>query len=166
MSETYPFRLRVLQALTDRLKLITPANGYKSDLTDAVFRGRIAFGDNDPLPMVSILEPPVPNDPLDSPSASGINKFDWLMLLQGFVEDDPKNPTDPAHVLMADVRQMLAKERQKGLPDNNIFGMSGGVDDVIIGIGVVRPSDEISAKAYFWLNLTVKIVEDMADPYV
>lgn len=163
---TYPIRLRILRAMTDCLAQITPANGYKSDLTDAVFRGRIMFGDKDPLPMISILEPPVPNDALDSPSASGVNKFDWLMVVQGFVEDDPKNPTDPAHILMADVRQALAKERQKGLPDCNILGMGGRVDDLIIGIGVVRPSDEVSAKAYFWLNLTVKIVEDMADPYV
>ncbi len=166
MSEDYPFRLRVLRALTGCLQQITPANGYKSDLSNAVFRGRIQFGDKDPLPMVSILEPPIPNDAHDSPRGAGMNHFDWLMVIQGFVEDDHKNPTDPAHVAMADVRQALAKERQKGLRDNDIFGMAGRVDDIVIGIGVVRPSDEISAKAYFWLNLTVKIVEDMADPYV
>jgi len=166
MSKIYPFRLRVLQGLTKCIEAIRVDQGYSSNLTGAVFRGRITFGDKDPLPMVSILEPPIPNDAADSPRGSSTNTFDWLMVIQGFVEDDSKNPTDPAQFLLADVRMALAKERQKGLRDNNIFGMKGQVDDIVIGIGVVRPSDEISAKAYFWLNLTVKIVEDMAAPYV
>ena len=44
---TEPVRLRVLKAMTECLKDITPANGYHTDLKGQVFRGRVIFGDND-----------------------------------------------------------------------------------------------------------------------
>lgn len=162
-----PLRLRVLDSLTTCLQGITPANGYTNNLSEAVFRGRVMFGDDDPLPLVSILETPVPIDQVISPEESTYNTGDWDLLIQGFVKDDPKNPTDPAHFLLADVKKALAKERKRldSARNKNILGMGKIVDRLEIGAGTVRPSDDISAVAYFWLRITLKIVEDNEDPF-
>jgi hypothetical protein len=48
---------------------------------------------------------------------------------------------------------------------DGIFGLGNFVIGMRIGSGVVRPPDEISAKAYFWLTITLDMVEDLADPY-
>lgn len=170
MAYDRPFRLRVLDALTDCLRNITPANGYAHDLSSAVFRGRAMFGDDDPLPMVSILEPPVAPDQIASSLADSAGG--WDLLVQGFVQDDRLNPTDPAYLLLADVKRALALEqvRREGRMPNPL-GMGGGagsgneVTGIDIGAGVVRPADDVSAKAYFWLTLTLQVVEDPENPY-
>ena len=164
MSEVDPFRLRVLHALTALLETINPGNGAQFDLSQAVFRGRRYYGDNDPLPMLSILEPAVPPELLATPDLATVDTGQWQILIQGFVKDDPENPSDPAYHLSAAVRQVLAIERRR--TDYNFLGMSGKVDSITIGQPVVRPADEdVSAKAYFYLSLTLGIVEDAADPY-
>lgn len=172
VTYTKPFRLRVQETLTERLKVIKVANGYKTDLNDAVYRGRVEFGENDPLPLVSILETPVPLDLIPPPTGSGAAFGEWELLIQGFVQDDPHNPTDSAHLLMADVKQVLAAERATAdgpYEQRNILGtkyhQGGCVEDILIGSGSVRPSDDISAVAYFWLKITLKIIEDNTDPY-
>jgi hypothetical protein len=174
-----------MRNVTDLLKTITPANGYVSDLSDIagtppiprVYRGRGMFGDTDPLPMVSILQPPAPADPSDSPLGSPIEEQHLMLMLQGFVADDPFNPTDPAEVLMADVRKCLAAERARADSGRrtDLFGLGtqapsfGGtgstVLDFTVGTGLVRPSDHISVHAYFWLLLVVKIAENISLPY-
>lgn len=164
---TEPFRLRVQKALCAALEEITPANGYTFDLTDAVFRGRDIFGDKDPLPMVAILEPPVPPEEIRAPRDSAGGYGDWDLLLQGFVDTDPTNvlnPTDPAHFLLADVKKRLAKEKVRN-GTYNALGMDNQVEIGPIGRGVVRPPDEISARAYFWLTLTLRVAEDPEDPF-
>lgn len=165
MAFTDPFRLRVLKGLTDCLKGITEDNGYAHDLSQAVFRGRIAYGDNDPLPMVSILEAPLPLEQIMANAGEPGAVGPWEILIQGFVDDDPKNPTDPAYHLEAEVRAALAKARQAGARAYNIFGVGACLTDLQIGAPVVRPADELSAKAYFWLPITLLIVETLDDPY-
>lgn len=186
MTYDQPFKLRVLRALTDALKTITPANGYHHDMADAqasdgvtdskVFRGRAWFGDSDPLPMLSVLEGVNPSDEVAEPPVNTpVAEYDWPILLQGFVNDDPANPTDPAYLLMADVRRCLAKEARRKMPGDpsepNILGLQEAGDsrnqlvDLRIGAGVVRPADDVSARAYFWASLTLRIVDHAADPY-
>lgn len=166
-----PFRLRVLIALTDLLKTITPANGYAHDLSDSVFRGRAIYGDDDPVPMVSILEPPLAPDQIPSPEEAAESAGDWDLLIQGFAKDDHKNPSDPAYRLLADVKAALAKEKKKpGLERAAgrryyLLDMENGVTAMQIGFGTVRPPDEVSAKAYFWLTLTLSVAEDLDLPY-
>lgn len=159
-----PIRLRFLKALTAALQEITPANGYHTDLSTSVFRGRLYFSENDPVPMVSILEAVEQEQPrfTDQPVNSGLSNDRWELLIQGFAEDDPVNPTDPAHYLMADVKKRLGAAKKVR---SNILGMGPRLDDMRIGAGVVRPPDDISNKCYFWLKLSVRLVEDLADPY-
>lgn len=160
-----PLRLRVLKALTTCLQGITITNGYKHDLADSVFRGRVTYGESDPMPLVTILEEPLPEDALASPGSKQYAN-EWRLVIQGFVLDDPINPTDPAYYLEADVRKALAAERQRKRPGGGgIFGMDGIVDDIVISSPAVRPADEISATAYFWLRVNLKVVEDLLDPY-
>ena len=164
-----PFRLRVLQALTAALQNITPANGYTHDLSESVFRGRLIYGDNDPVPLVSIIEAPLPDEPDRAPSGASTWEGPWRLMIQGWVDDDKKNPTDPAHYLLADVRKALALEQRKAIQPgrgNDILGMKGRVTNMIIGECVVRPAEEhVNELAGFLLSVTLEIAENMADPF-
>lgn len=165
-----PVRLRVLKKLGECIAEINPEDGYFYDLRptaevpERVFRGRVIFGDTDPLPMVSILEAPLPPDQIPSPPDATERTGDWDLMFQGFVEDDHLHPTDPAQYLLADVTRRLAVEKRRNR-DFAILGMGKTVIDIQIGVGVVRPPDELSAKAYFWLPVTLKMSEDLLDPY-
>ncbi len=162
---TDPLRLRVLKAITASLNLITPANGYHFDLSSSVFRGRDYFGEDDPIPMVAILESPDEDGQNPAPEGSGLAAGPWRLFIQGWAEDDKENPTDEAHILMADVKKRLAIESKAGRSDYNAFGMQGVVDKILFTPGVVRPPDAISGKAYFWIVLHLHIVEDVSNPY-
>lgn len=168
-----PLRLEVQYRICDALREITPANGYVTDMSgdnenNKVFRGRLIYGDTDPVPMLSLLDVPIPIDQLPAPSDSPDSSGKWELMIQGFAVDDRVNPTDPAHVLMADVKRRLAIERTKAnwrVSEDGIFGLGRRVTGLYIGSGIVRPPDEISAKAYFWLNMVLDLTEDLDDPY-
>lgn len=164
MANTDPFRLRVLKRITEALEGITPVNGFVNDLSGAVFRGRDTFDHHDPLPMVSILESIVEKPVLQAPPAGGMVKTDWELLVQGWTEDDPRNPTDPGQVLLAEVKRRLMEERRVN-EGYDILGMGGKITDIKFSTGVVRPADEVSAKAYFWLKVELSMVENLLDPY-
>ncbi len=169
-----PFRLRVIEALDACLEEITIANGYAVDLTDSVLWGRTRYDEDDPLPMVSLLEPPVPSEWEQSLGPKVQAKGSWPLLVQGFVPDDRDRPTAPAYVLAAQVKRRLAVEKfnnkRPGSP--GIFGMGpqsnangNSVVDIIIGSEVIRPADEQSSKAFFWLPVTLLISENHLQPY-
>lgn len=176
-----PFRLRVLKVISKCLKEIVPANGYFADLSDfkvrdtvleRVYRGRERFGESDPLPMISLLEHPKALDGLEESDGGSKYVRDWVLLIQGFVQDDPEHPTDPAHKLCAEVIKRLAIEgKRKGASpgEPNIFGLGSvmpTVTKLTIGSPVVRPGDGVlQDKAFFWLTLTLKLAEDVEAPY-
>lgn len=156
-----PFRLRVLDVITDAIANVSPANGFHHDLSASVFRGRLAYGPNDPIPMVSILEDPRAVDLLAAQGIATV-KGEWTLLIQGFCEDDLENPTDTAHYLAADVRAALAPLASPVGHTRNYLGLGASrpcVDAIQIGFPIVRPPDDFSAKAYFWLPLKLKLVE-------
>lgn len=162
-----PLRLRILQGLTAALEEITPANGYDDSLAGAVFRGRPYYGSEAPLPMVAIIEPPVAEDALFGTDGSSFNVTDWPLILQGFVRDDIKNPTDPAYRLEAQVRRRLAIEKgRRGTGANsrgaNVLDFGSLITKFEIGNPIVRPSDDISTVAYFWLPLRIGLAEDLS----
>lgn len=159
-----PFRLRVLKALSAALEEINPDNGYSFDMRNNVFRGRDMFGDSDPVPMISILEAIDEKAQIPSPEGGHQSTGPWELLIQGFLDDDLRHPTDPAHALLAEVKKRLVQERVRER-QRNILGMGGKVTELRLSHGVVRPPDEDSAKAYFWLRLTLVLVENLQDPY-
>lgn len=190
-----PFELRVLKALTASLQQITPANGYVFDLssfnpgdgvtTSRVYRGITWFGESHPIPMLSILEGANPADEVaEPPIVTAGGEVDWDLMVQGWVDDDPQNPTDPARVLLADVRRRLAYEAARRLvndpTERDIFGLRGDweatnpgetygsrnrLTGLRFGAGVVRPADEVSSRAWFWLTVTPRIFVNPAFPY-
>jgi hypothetical protein len=163
-----PFRLKVQKALTAALGEITVLNGYVNDLEGKIFRGRQYFGEDTEVPFISILEEPIApeNDFEGTDGEAGTSTY--ALMVQGFAEDDKQNPTDTAHVLLADVKKRLAgikiasrdTDRVLGFPD-----IAPTVTTINFGGGVVRPADDISAVAYFWLRVSMELVEDHDDPY-
>lgn len=164
MTNTDPLRLRVLKALTGVLEQISPANGYLNDLTGSVYRGRDVFDRNDPLPMVSILEAVDEKPVLHAPRGGGKVVTPWGLLIQGWIEDDKTHPTDPAQVLLAEVKKVLAEESRRA-EGYDILGLNGIIDSIKFSTGVVRPADDVSVKAYFWLKVELNMVENLIDPY-
>lgn len=156
-------RLRILKALTALIEEVTVANGFQHDLPGAVFRGRRLFTSNDPLPMVSILEYLRP-DLVETGAGYSRNKNqeDFDLLIQGWAEDDPKNPTDPAHNLLADVKKKVAEIRDE---TSSNYRLGGLTVDLRQDGGVVRPPEETSAKASFYFRVTLTFVEDVGNPY-
>lgn len=166
-----PFRLEVLKRLTAELEKITTANGFQHDLEGKVFRGRNMFGEKDPVPMVSILEVPLPEDQIEPAADSTTYDGPWELVVQGFTRDDKDNPTDNAHYLLADVRRRLA-EMKKEERHHNLLGPWTGrarqaspIINLRIGPGVVRPPDEVSYYAYFWLTIHLHVVDDLTAPF-
>lgn len=170
------FRLRVLQALTETLKGVEFSVGAETfsmaDYTDVagraaerVFRGRARFGDSDPQPMLSILEDFKAPETQLGPMANTKGYFPFPILIQGFIKDDPNHPTDPAYPFAAAVMKVLADERAKTY---NILGFGAEmpcVTELKMSAPVIRPPDgEISTVAFFYLTLTLTLVEDFQDP--
>jgi len=163
-----PFRLRVQKALTEAFQQITVANGFRTDLGGSVYRGRTLFGDDDPLPMVSMLEEPIAPEANLSPDVGTSASGDYVLMVQGFVVDDKDNPTDPAHVLLADVKKRLVELKLDERLGDRVFRF-GPKANTVVSVswdgGVVRPADEVSAVAYFWLRVTLDLAEDQLNPF-
>lgn len=170
-------RLATVKALCTHLATeIRVANGYLHDLASeySVVRGRYKFDDSDPLPQISVMESPNPDRfPLragDQDWDSPEEKESWTLYLQGWVEDDKRNPTDPAYELMADVKKALAKimriRHDTGGPEFPSMYLLGGL---INGLrwegGTVRPPDQNSAKAFFWMRVILEFSENLNDPF-
>lgn len=171
-----PFRLRVMKAVCAALKGITPANGYAADMSDftdkhgeaaeRVFRGRTQFGDNDPLPMLSVLEDPQAFDPsaVDTQGGKSGNRF--RILIQGFVEDDKDHPLDPTYHLSAQVIEALVKSKKNKF---DILGMGDRTPCILsltVGQPVHRPpDDEVSNVAFFLIGVTLTLAENLETPY-
>lgn len=170
-----PFRLRVLKAICAALEEITEANGCAVDLEGHVFRGYVASGDNDPLPLVTVYEPTNQAERKDGPPNSAQALVMWELYISGFFKGDPRNSTDVAYVAMAEVKKRLAAEATRASVSirgtkspflMNEQGQKNRVEDIRLGSGVVRPADgEISTRPYFWLPVELKIVEDNRDPF-
>lgn len=164
-------RLAVLKRLTAHLQGITPENGYEYDLSAAVFRGKSVFGADMPLPCLSVLEHPKPDTGIFAGQGKRAFTEEWVLMLQGWVEDDEENPTDPAYGLEAAVRKRLydimaqTNGGQPKYPDVYMLGKL--ISDIAIGPPVVRPPDnQVSSKAFFFLPLRVSLQTDVSQPYV
>jgi len=162
-------RLLILKALTRHLEGIDGIDPYAHNLTDRVFRGRTVIGADFPVPMLSILEGKATDYGVFADLNQTVRKDSWLLLLQGYVQDDPVNPTDPAYTLLNDVELRLSdivSLNERGLPKFPGVHLLGGlITSLTVAAPVVRPpEDGLSAKAFFYLPLLVGMASDISKP--
>lgn len=170
MEDKTHIRLKILKALTNHLAGVTIVNGYDHNLSGSVFRGRSEYGKNDPLPMVSILEGKGSDIGQFADDHQIIRKDTWTLLLQGFVDDDKKNPTDPAYALLADVERRLSDIvalDKLGKPEYpGVYMLRGLVTSLMLASPVVRPPEEgLSSKAFFYLPVRVGLAVNLKKPW-
>ena len=168
-------RLATLKALTAYLESeVVSGAEYNNTLAGNVYRGRTVFDEDDALPCVSILDnlnpDRYPNNAGDDDGEAGVAASGWTLLVQGWVDDDKRNPTDPAENLMADVKKALAKLDHDPNPMSNeersgSYLLGGLINGLDIEPGTVRPPDQNSAKAYFWMRVILKFTENVRDPF-
>lgn len=167
-------QLDILKRLSDHLEGITPDNGYDFDMTGVVFRGRRVYGDNDPIPLLSIVEHLDPDIVLNTAGQENFMREEqWILLVQGWVDSAHEEfPTDEAYQLKASVEkrlyELIAIDPATGdpaYPSSYMLGLNGGsVARLTIGPGIVSgPREGISSKAFFYLPFGVGLVTDLSD---
>lgn len=168
-----PKTLAILRRITTLLEGITYGNGYAYDMRGFVFRGRTRFGSDAALPFLSILEAPQTEDrTLVSAAELGrISRDPWLLLIQGFAQQDPVNPTDAAYYLLAAVEHRLSRviaingrSGQPADPDNYLLGRT--IANMQLRRGLVSgPREGISDHAFFYLPVVVDAPHDPTTPF-
>lgn len=162
-------RLQILKRLTTHLQGITVANGFENDIGERVYRGRTSFGSETEIPALSLLE----SKPVDygtyADEQKTVRMDSWTLLLQGWVEDDQENPTDPVYSLLADVEMRLAQVialNSSGKPKYpTLYRLGGLINGMTLAQPIVRPPDEgLSATAYFYLPIQVDLISDLENP--
>lgn len=168
-------QLDILQRLSAHLEGITPGNGYDFDMAGKVFRGKVFFGDDDPLPMIAILELLQPDADLQM---AGLNESDhaetWVLLIQGFIEGAANNPTDEAYQFKAAVEQRLSDciatdaMGNPVVPAAYMLGLyKKGISGLSIGPGLVSPPREgVSAYSFFYLPIGIDRTVELTKPFV
>lgn len=168
-------QLDILKRLSAHLEGITPANGYDWDMAGRVFRGRMFYGDDDPLPMIAILEYLSPDIDLQVAGENRVARQEtWIVLVQGFVQQHPQNPTDDAYQLKAAVERRLSetiatKNGDPAVPAAYMLGLpKDGIVHIAIGPGIVTVPREgpSSAYAFFYLPVGITRAVELTDPFV
>lgn len=163
-------KLQVLKGLTAHLEGITLANGYQHDLKGKVFRGRAVLGANEQVPMLNILEAPYPLDGIFADEQKTRRLDTSVLLVQGWAEDDARNPTDPVYPLLADVQRRLSDIVSLDEGSNRprwpgVYMLKGLISDMDIGQDAVRPAQEgVSAKAFFYMPIRITLPVNLIDP--
>jgi hypothetical protein len=149
------------------LSEITTANGYDFDL-QAAYRNKRRFGKEMKLPSVALLENFNPDR--EPETIGGMNEtkqqYEQIYLVNGWADDSEEDSLehgDAAQNLLGDVKKALGKLLTRDAERDGYFGKLA--IELRIEPGVVRPPDEQSSKAYFWMRIKMKIVEKVGDPY-
>lgn len=164
-------RLAVLKQLCTYLETeVTEANDYPYTLTGAVYRGRLLFSAEDPCPNISFLEGlNADREPVTPGEGHDEQVDNWVVLIKGLVPDDKNNPTDPAHQLLASVKQALALLNKRIAPTEGNTEFKGQALEFVRKIGVepgtVRPAVEPTERASMFLRVVVELVEPLDDPF-
>lgn len=176
-------KLQIMKSLTEQLEGINPdwtdlppamtGQVCPYDLRGKVFRGRVEFGDEVRNPFIAILEAPRQLDPLAAGAGQLIDDENWTLLIQGFAEEDRKNPSDPAYQFLAWVQMRLARitsEKKNGGRGGEYpleWRLGGLVANIAYQIPIVRPGkDNVSDTAYFYMPISVGTVTDLTMPFV
>jgi len=135
------------------------------DLTGRVYRGRKTVSVVDAKDAVSILEAPrsIVGDPA---GLEGVLRGEpWTLNIQGWPVEDRENPSDPAYVMAAAVRQrlssLIAVSRETGEAVNSDeFRFGNIVNSVAFGATIVVPPTEgLSAVTFWYIPLIISLVQ-------
>ncbi|MGA1831676.1 hypothetical protein [Rhizobium wenxiniae] len=163
-----------MKAITAQLQTITPANGYTNDMSDftdeagrpmpRVFRGRVDFGDSDPLPMLVVVEDPKSDETSNGGVSGGAAMNVFRVVVQGFVAD-AAHALDPAYVLSAEVTQALVAAKTRG----NVLGL-GRVMPSITAMSIGQPKHRTppgsgSDVTHFAIPITLTLAENLEAPF-
>lgn len=178
MTAPVPKQLRVLHALTAHLEGINPDNvdpatgdPYTYDLRGRVYRGRSLLTIRDAAEAVALWEFPRQDVWAEVGEYGIVRMTSWSMMIQGWPEDDPDNPSDPAYLLMAKVEMRLSRilaqlpeGRGPAFPDEYMLG--GELSSLTIAPGIVRPPEDAASRlAMFYMPLVLGVKVNVADPY-
>jgi hypothetical protein len=97
-------------SLSDLLKTVTVANGYKTDIGNRVYRGRLAIDDTR-IPCVIFAEMDDINK--DETSHGTMVLVDQRYTIEAHVECDPDNPNDAAHDAIEDIKRVMFQHLTK-----------------------------------------------------
>lgn len=172
MPAQEPIHILMLSELQSYLETeIVAGDEYWFTLAGQVHIGRMEFDESDGLPLVSILEVPLPGEQTKVPRGANITAGPWEMFIQGWTleEDNGTNRTDRfntknAYRLKQDVTKALLKLKNlldphpsTGEPLGYVLGFKE-IDDIIVHRGTVRPDEERSGVCTFWTPLTLDLV--------
>lgn len=166
-------RLNILRALTDHLEAVVydPGGQNETSLEGRVYRGRTVFGDEVKLPFLVILEAPRQLQSEVAGDEKTKRKDTWRLLVQGFAPDDKKNPLDPAYEFLALVEERMSrlvaqKDNGAGPKYPTEFRLGRLVGEILFTNPIVRPPDnDVSDTAYFYMPVTLQVVNDMESPF-
>lgn len=159
-------RLAVIKTLTELLQGITPANGFVSDLSTAVFRGITVFSNTDPLPMVCVVENPEPKSETTWVGDRTRYKHKFELYIQGFADAGQTatthNSPDAAYDLMAEVQKQLALIVT---PGNEFYRLRNLIVSFEVTPGTVRQDEGTGTHPMFLMLARIEVAENFADPY-
>lgn len=163
-------QLVILKRLTTLLEGITPANGYAYTLTGRVHRGRVVFGDDTPVPFLTIVESLRPDPSTISAGTSKLRRLEnWELLIQGWAKVDTVHPTDDLYGLKGAVENRLARIQDVDANGNPVsaddYRLGRLIDEIFIGPGVVRPQHPQSGSEALYLPLTIRYMSNVSDPW-
>ncbi len=186
-----PKKLRILELMQAHLEGINPANHdpasqvdpeddtttrpYALDLRKNVLIGVSVVGQNQKVPFLGILEPPVPTTLFQFAAEEGkLRKEPFQVLIQGFARDDKRQPTVPAYILAAQViarlGRVIATNPRNGnplYPSEYMLGDPKLIIGLRLGQEIVRPpTANVSPTAFFYLPVVVDMALDVTKPYV
>jgi len=166
-------RLQILKALTTHLEGIYPDNDeeYTHDLRGRVFRGRNRFGAQEGrTAMLSLLEAKSVEFGNFADEEKSYRKDTWVILLQGWAEDDAQNPTDPVYALLGDVERRLSdivavQEGSNAPKWPGVYNLGGLIAGMALSQPIVRPpEDGLSDRAFFYMPVQITLASNIKQP--
>lgn len=140
----------IAQYLTTLLSGVTVSNGYNTDIGLRVFRGKRSKVEEQ-VPCAVIIEGE--DTPGESAGRDAI-KITQDYVLGGYVECDPDNPNDAAHLVLKDIKRVLFKDGAR---------MGGRVANVSYSGRDIGPRSDGVAIVFAVVHISIVFAETLAD---
>jgi len=153
MTQLFKSATEVAEEIETRLKRITVANGYLTDIGAAVHMGRIAIDDT-MVPCSSVIEGD--DQVTNSSGRSSLAKIGQEYALVGYAECHPDRPNDTAHKVIRDLKRAIFMTDGR---QNSDFG--GRVDRIDYRGRNIGPRADGAGKVMALIEITVFYTEQL-----